>query len=90
MLDKKDKALCKCVLCLESKKEEVKIIKRIVVPGDQKPDQKPDNENCTSEKIKITIPFDPNCPIGKQVTDYKEILGTNSHVLMALFTGKGS
>jgi len=79
---------CKCTVCTDKKIDRnencLTIIKRTVIPGDDKNDNEIDG-NC--EKIKIKIPFDPNTNMGKQVTDYKELIGNNSHVLMALFTG---
>lgn len=81
---------CSCTVCTDKKinrmDESLTIVKRIVVPGDTKNDNDSDGGgNC--EKIKIKIPFDPNANMGKQVTDYKELIGNNSHVLLALFTG---
>ena len=81
---------CKCTVCTDKKLDRndngLTIIKRVVIPADTKNENEISGDG-TCEKIKIKIPFDSNASMGKQMTDYKEIIGNNSHVLMALFTG---
>ena len=68
----------------------LKVIKRIVVPPDFKPSSKSEGKDGSDEKIKIKFEYDPCVPIKKQMKDYSEYFGDNSHVLMALFTGNKS